>query len=118
MQRIHFAQYVINDIQDNGAEIISIFTGGWNYVNQGWHKTDDYGKDDWRLDVNTHWLALGLYREVRLIRGSRDFIKMPDRATKKALVAAFDRLERERKARNKAAALAEKQRKERAQWWP
>jgi transposase len=124
MERIHFAQYVINDIRENGAKIADMFMAGYMYINTD-RKMDRHDRyctgnerDDWHLSVDTHWLAFGLYREVHLVRGERDSIKMPDRATKKALVAEFDRLERERKARNKAAALAEKERKERAQWWP
>lgn len=124
MQRIHFAQYVINDIQQNGSKIADMSMGGYIYINQS-RKMDKYNryysgneKDDWRLSVDTNWLLLGLCRHVRLVRGAWTVIKMPDRATKKALVAEFDKLERERKARIKAEELDAKQRQENAQWWP
>ncbi len=120
MQRIHFSQYVLNDLRANGAKTAAVFMGGFVYINQDrmMDENDYYyvsnGKDDWRICVDYFFG----YRTFHIVRGANDYVKVPNRQMKLALLAEYDKLEKARKERNRAAKLAEKQRKENAQWWP
>ena len=119
MERIRFSQYVINDIQKNGAKTAAMFmSGGYAYVNVDRIMAGPYysgeEKDDWHFYVSEGFF--GLWRHVALRRAD-DYLKLT-KEEQKALIPLWDKLEVKRKADIKKAQEAEKARKENAAWWP
>lgn len=126
-KEMSFAQFVLNDIEQNGAILMNGFmdsefviptrlqdnderfdSGHWMRLKSRTHK------DDWHLytgwDLFGHW--------ARIIRGPDHFLIKVRGAEALALRNVEARLYAERKAR-KNAAKAERKRKELdAQWWP
>jgi hypothetical protein len=123
MERIHFAQYVLNNIRQHGAKTANAggFSDGYIWVNSDRPLTERFSyadrndRDDWAMNVNCEFF--GLYKHVWIMRAGKDYIKVP-KDLRQEVIAEWKKLEADLKARNKAKAEAEKVRKENAQWWP
>ena len=123
--RIPFAQFVLNDIQQNGAEIMQAFMGGdyiipsrlFQYNEKGplwWRAKEKTEKDDWSL--YTGWNLFGHWATI--VRGPNNFCIKVKGKMALALRNEEARLYAERRAAIKAQKAERKKKELDAAWWP
>lgn len=126
MEKIPFAQFVANDIEENGVDFAEEFMGGYYYGNKGrgydpnWRAAflnDMKTSNDYNFSVDGFF-----FRTVYLARGNPNGnhfygikVKGED---KKRLIAIWDRLEAERHAEIKRKKEERKAAEKAAEWWP
>lgn len=120
MEKIRFAQFVIDDIAKNGMKATHSYTGNMFYTDV--RRPDSVSgcaypmetKDDWNLFVECFFF----FYSVRLLRGKERVKIKLTLAEEKQLVELHKQAQAHMKQAEKNRRIAEDQMKNSMQWWP
>lgn len=122
MEKIRFAQYVIDDIRKNGMKTAYSYTGNMFYTDS--RRPDSVSgcafpmesKDDWNLFVE--YFFFFFFPSVRLLRGNERVKIELTRTEVKQFIELHKQAKAHMKQTEKNRRIAEDQMKKSMQWWP
>lgn len=122
MEKIRFAQWVIQEIAEHGIQYHDHWCSGEQYVDHRRRSLIRGGRwmderqyiDDWTL-VDRGWF---IFRHAVLIRGPENIIIHLTNEEDKALLRIIDRKRAADRTAKYQEELAKKERAEQGQWWP